>query len=56
MLLSVCDVVSYPTGIDKYDCEGRLITAEYDNFYFLTSCERAMLVLYVVIYLTHYLA
>ena len=26
-------------GIDKYDCEGRLITAEYDNFYFLTSCK-----------------
>lgn len=30
-------------GIQKYDCEGRLITAEYDNFYFLTSCEQLML-------------
>ena len=28
-----------PLGIDKYDCEGRLIVAEYENFYFLTSCE-----------------
>ena len=26
-------------GIDKYDCEGRLITVEYDKFYFLTSCK-----------------
>ena len=26
-------------GIEKFDCEGRIITAEYENFYFLTSCE-----------------
>lgn len=26
-------------GLDKYDCEGRLITAEYPHFYFLTSCK-----------------
>ena len=35
------DALSWPAaGIEKYDCEGRLITAEYDNFYFLTSCEQ----------------
>ena len=26
-------------GIDKYDSEGRLITAEYDKFFLLTSCK-----------------
>ncbi|XP_064404230.1 exodeoxyribonuclease-like isoform X2 [Halichondria panicea] len=24
-------------GIEKFDCEGRIITAEYEHFYFLTS-------------------
>ena len=38
------DVLSWPSaaGIEKYDCEGRLITAEYENFYFLTSCEQLL--------------
>ena len=45
------DVTFYSIGIEKYDSEGRLITAEYENFYFLTSCEQ-LLVLSVVVYLT----
>lgn len=28
--------VSYGIGIDEHDHEGRVITAEYDNFYFVT--------------------
>ena len=26
-------------GIEKHDKEGRLITCEYDSFYFVTACE-----------------
>ena len=29
--------VTLGIGIDKYDCEGRLITAEYEKFFLLTS-------------------
>lgn len=29
--------VTYGMGIDKHDTEGRLITAEYEKFYFITS-------------------
>lgn len=26
-------------GIKKHDMEGRLITCEYENFFFVTACE-----------------
>ena len=31
--------VDYGMGIEEHDLEGRLITCEYDNFYFITACE-----------------
>jgi AP endonuclease-1 len=31
--------VKYGIGIEKHDDEGRTITAEYEKFYFVTTCE-----------------
>ena len=31
--------VTYGMGVDQHDKEGRLITCEYDDFYFVTACE-----------------
>lgn len=31
--------VKYGIGKKEYDTEGRLITAEYDKFYFVSVCE-----------------
>lgn len=31
--------VRYGIGIAEHDTEGRVITAEYENFYLVTACE-----------------
>lgn len=32
--------VKYGLGIQDYDAEGRVITAEYEKFYVVATCER----------------
>ena len=37
------------SGIAEHDNEGRVITAEFESFYLVTSCEFAMIVVVVVV-------
>ena len=37
--VSVYNYTCLLSGIEKFDCEGRIITAEYERFYLLTSCK-----------------
>jgi exonuclease III len=41
--------VTYGLGNKEFDTEGRVITAEYENFYLVAACEYIFVIFYVLI-------
>jgi exonuclease III len=43
--------VTYGLGNKEFDTEGRVITAEYENFYLVAACEYIFVVFFYVLIL-----
>jgi hypothetical protein len=39
--------VTYGVGNKEFDAEGRVITAEYENFYFVAACKYLLTFIYI---------